>query len=97
MAVDRNKDGIGVLGDRFSGVFSTNDVNGPILRGLGFFEPFDPENVGFPASASGATLERARADAIEALTRVCLRSNQVACLARYLVPGLPGFVGEGGE
>jgi phospholipid/cholesterol/gamma-HCH transport system substrate-binding protein len=94
-AIDRNKEGIGVLGDRFSGVFSTNDANGPILRGLGFFEPFAPENLGFPAGASGAQLERAKLDSVEALTKICLNQNPVACLVPYLVPGLPDFVGEG--
>ncbi|MDX6582785.1 MAG: phospholipid/cholesterol/gamma-HCH transport system substrate-binding protein [Solirubrobacterales bacterium] len=93
-AIDRNKEGIGVLGDRFSGVFSTNDANGPILRGLGFFEPFTPEDLGFAAGAQGPALARARADSVAALTRVCLHENPVACLARYLVPGLPGFVGS---
>jgi phospholipid/cholesterol/gamma-HCH transport system substrate-binding protein len=100
-AIDKNKDGIGVLGDRFSGVFSTNDANGPILRGLGFFEPFDPADLGFSSNASGAELQQAKLDSVAALTKVCLKTNAVACLARYLIPGLPGFVGdsdsEGGE
>lgn len=89
-AIDKNKTGIGQLGDNFSGVFSTNDANGPILRGLGFFEPFDPRNFGFPGGTSGRGLELAKRDAATALTRVCLRVNPVACLVRYLVPGLPG-------
>ncbi|UJA21049.1 MCE family protein [Thermoleophilia bacterium SCSIO 60948] len=93
-AIDRNKEGIGVLGDRFSGVFSTNDANGPILRGLGFFEPVDPENLGFPDDGSDASAEAARADAARALTRVCLEQNDTACLARYLVPSLPGSAVE---
>ena len=92
-AIDRNKEGIGVLGDRFTGVFSTNDVNGPILRGLGFFEPFDPRNLGF-GEASGSELERARLASVEALTQVCMRDNPVACLIPYLVPGLPEYVGD---
>jgi len=86
-AIDRNKDGIGVLGDRFSGVFSTNDSNGTILRGLGFFEQPDPRNLGFPDTAAGRT--QATAAAAKALTRVCVSENQLACLVRYLVPDLP--------
>jgi phospholipid/cholesterol/gamma-HCH transport system substrate-binding protein len=91
-AIDRNKEGIGVLGDRFSGVFSTNDANGPILRGLGFFEDFQPEDLGFARDARGAELRSAKLDTVIALTRVCLKENPVACLARYLVPSLPGAV-----
>jgi phospholipid/cholesterol/gamma-HCH transport system substrate-binding protein len=87
-AFDRHKDGIGKLGDRFSGVFSTNDANGPILRGLGFFEPLDPGDLGF----DGASKKQAAVDSARALTRLCLTQNPVACLARYLVPGLPGAV-----
>jgi len=87
-AIDQNKNGIGEVGDNFSGVFSTNDANGPILRGLGFFEPINPEDLGFP-SGGGQTAE---ADAAKALTQVCLASNPLACLVRYLVPGLPGTV-----
>ncbi len=86
--IDRNKDGIGKLGDRFSGVFSTSDVNGPILRGLGFFEPFNPANVGAPG-ASGAELRSLKLKSVRALVKAC-RSNGAACLARHLVPGLPG-------
>jgi phospholipid/cholesterol/gamma-HCH transport system substrate-binding protein len=93
-AVDRNREGIGRLGDNFSGVFSTNDANGPILRGLGFFEDFRPENFGAPG-ASGAKLARLKRDAVTALVRVCRRENEVACLARYLIPGLPGSVRSG--
>jgi virulence factor Mce-like protein len=90
-AVNRNRNGIGLLGERFSGVLSTNDANGTVLRGLGFFEPFNPADVGFPG-ASGAQLARLKAESVTALTNACLRSNQVACLARYLIPGLPGAV-----
>lgn len=91
-AVDRNRDGIGLLGERFSGIFSTNDANGPILRGLGFFETFDPRNFGLPAGATAAQRTRAAGQVVRALTRVCLRENAIACLVRYLVPGLPGSV-----
>jgi phospholipid/cholesterol/gamma-HCH transport system substrate-binding protein len=87
-AINRNKNGIGEVGDRFSGVFSTNDSNGPILRGLGFFEPINPADLGLPAGDQQA----AQADAAKALTQVCLGSNPLACLVRYLVPGLPGTV-----
>lgn len=90
-AVDRNKDGIGQLGENFSGVFSTNDANGPILRGLGAFEPFDPANLGM-AGARGAQLRRLKRDAVDMLEAVCLEQNDAACLARFLVPGLPGAV-----
>jgi phospholipid/cholesterol/gamma-HCH transport system substrate-binding protein len=92
-AIDRNKNGIGEVGDHFSGVFSTNDANGPILRGLGFFEPIDPADLGFP-SGDGAD---AKAAAATALTQVCLGANPLACLVRYLVPGLPGTVVPKGE
>src|SRR5439155_20277152 len=91
-AIDRNKNGIGEVGDRFSGVFSTNDANGPILRGLGFFEPFNPEDLGFPAGAQGTALQADKLAAIRALTQVCLGSNPLACLVRYHMPGLPDTV-----
>jgi len=91
-AVNDHKQGIGQLGDNFSGIFSTNDANGVILRGLGTFEPFDPVDLGFPASSSGAALDRAKADTVTALTRVCLHVNPFACLVRYEIPGLPGSV-----
>ena len=86
--IDRNKDGIGLLGERFNGVFSTHDANGPILRGLGFFEDFNPANVGFPG-AKGARLRTLKLKSVRALLKAC-ETNAVACLARYLVPGLPG-------
>jgi hypothetical protein len=90
--IDRDKAGVGQLGDNFGGVFSTNDTNGPILRGLGTFEPFDPRDVGFPANASVEELARAQDESVLALTRTCLRINPLACLVRYLIPGLPGSV-----
>lgn len=90
-AVDANRDGIGLLGERFSGVLSTSDANGVILRGLGFFEPFDPANFGEPG-ATGARLATLREQAVAALVRTCREDNALACLARYLVPGLPGSV-----
>ncbi|MHB8657648.1 MAG: MlaD family protein [Solirubrobacteraceae bacterium] len=89
--INVHKQGIGQLGDNFSGVFSTNDLNGPILRGLGFFETFNPADMGFPG-ATGPRLATAQAESIAALTRVCLHVNPVACLIRYLVPGLTGAV-----
>jgi phospholipid/cholesterol/gamma-HCH transport system substrate-binding protein len=87
-AIDAHRDGVGLLGERFSGVLSTADANGVILRGLGSFEPFTPENLGFPNSQRAA----AAAAAVTALTNVCRQSNPLACLVRYLVPGLPGSV-----
>jgi phospholipid/cholesterol/gamma-HCH transport system substrate-binding protein len=90
-AIDAHKDGIGLLGDRFSGILSTSDVNGPILRGLGFFEAFNPANFGLP-DRSGADRARAAVRAVRALTHTCLHDNRLACLVRYLVPGLPGAV-----
>jgi hypothetical protein len=91
-AVNSDKQGIGQVGDNFSGIFSTNDANGVILRGLGFFEPFNPADFGFPASSSGAQLAHEKTQAVTALTRVCLRVNPLACLVRYEVPGLPGAI-----
>ena len=90
-AVNARRDGIGMLGERFSGVLSTDDANGPILRGLGTFEPFNPADFGYP-SASGAKRAALAAQAAQALTLLCLRGQPVACLVRYLVPGLPGAV-----
>jgi phospholipid/cholesterol/gamma-HCH transport system substrate-binding protein len=90
--IDRDKGGIGELGDNFSGVFSGNDANGPILRGLGSFEPFNAADVGFPPNASGAQLALAKSESVLALTRVCEQINPLACLVRYLIPGLPGSV-----
>lgn len=86
--IDKNKDGIGLLGERFSGVFSTNDANGVILRGLGFFEKLNPANLGAPG-ASGAELRTLQRKSVRALLKAC-KDNAVACLARYLIPGLPG-------
>ncbi len=88
-AVNNRRQGIGLLGERFSGVLSTNDANGPILRGLGSFEPFNPANFGFP-SASSAQKAQLATQAVTALTLTCLHGQFVACLVRYLVPGLPG-------
>jgi phospholipid/cholesterol/gamma-HCH transport system substrate-binding protein len=90
-AIDKNKDGIGLLGERFSGIFSTNDAIGPVLRGLGSFEPFDPADFGF-GGATGTRLTRVKLGVVEALTATCLHSDPLACLLRYLIPGLPGAV-----
>ena len=84
-------DGIGQLGERFSGVLSTDDANGPVLRGLGTFEPFNPADFGAPG-ATGARKAALASQAATALTLSCTRGSLVACLARYLVPGLPGSV-----
>jgi phospholipid/cholesterol/gamma-HCH transport system substrate-binding protein len=90
-AVNAHRQGIGQLGERFSGVLSTDDANGPILRGLGTFEPFNPADFGYP-SATGAQKATLAAQAVRALTLTCLHGQPVACLVRYLVPGLPGSV-----
>jgi virulence factor Mce-like protein len=89
-AVNNRRDGIGLLGERFSGVLSTADANGTILRGLGTFEPFDPANVGAPGAA-GTEKAALAAKAVKALVAEC-RQNELACLARFLIPGLPGAV-----
>jgi virulence factor Mce-like protein len=89
-AVDDRRDGVGLLGERFSGVLSTSDANGVILRGLGSFEPFDPANLGVPG-ATGAEKAAVAAKAVSALEGAC-RQNELACLVRFLVPGLPGSV-----
>ena len=90
-AVNTDRSGIGVLGARFSGVLSTNDANGPILRGLGTFEAFNPADFGVPNATPAQTVALA-AQAVHALTLTCLDGGLVACLVRYLVPGLPGAV-----
>jgi virulence factor Mce-like protein len=88
-AVNADRDGIALLGERFSGVLSTDDANGPILRGLGSFEPFNPADFGEPG-ATGASSAKLATQAVTALVETCMRGGLVACLARYLVPGLPG-------
>jgi phospholipid/cholesterol/gamma-HCH transport system substrate-binding protein len=90
-AVNSRRTGIAQLGERFSGVLSTSDANGPILRGLGTFEPFNPADFGAPG-ASGAERLVLASQAAQALTLTCLHGGLVACLVRYLVPGLPGSV-----
>jgi phospholipid/cholesterol/gamma-HCH transport system substrate-binding protein len=84
-SVNKNKDGIGLLGERFSGIFSTADTNGTLLRGLGFFEPFDPKNFGF----GGSPTDRAKAATlvVRATVEAC-RTNAFACLLPFTVPGL---------
>ena len=42
--------------------------------------------------ASGTRVTTLKAQAVAALVQACLHDNPVACLARYLVPGLPGAV-----
>jgi virulence factor Mce-like protein len=90
-AIDKHRDGVGALGEHFSGVLSTADANGTILRGLGFIEPIDPANFGLPG-ARGAQLVKLRSDLARALTHTCTTENAIACVVRYLVPGLPGAV-----
>lgn len=91
-AIDRNKEGIAPLGENFSGVFSTNDPNGPILRGLGYFEVFRCENFGFsgelfpncgpPPGAAARGEAAAQADpaqlVLRALAEVCHGGPRVA-------------------
>ncbi|MDO9409653.1 MlaD family protein [Patulibacter sp.] len=84
--VDRNRDGIGLLGERFSGIFSTADQNGTLLRGLGFFEPFNPANFGF-GDDSPAGRAKAATAVVRATLRAC-RTNAFACLLPFTVPGL---------
>lgn len=90
-AVNSRRAGIAQLGERFSGVLSTGDTNGPILRGLGSFEQFNPSDFGVPSAGPGQETALA-AKAADALTLACLHGRLVACLVRYLVPGLPGSV-----
>ena len=94
-AIDKNKNGIGLLGENFSGIFSTNDANGIILRGLGFFEKPDPANLGVPG-ATGAELRSLQRKSVRALLKAC-KDNAIACLARYLIPGLPGAARTAGD
>jgi phospholipid/cholesterol/gamma-HCH transport system substrate-binding protein len=90
-AVNSRRAGIAQLGERFSGVLSTDDANGPILRGLGSFEQFNPADFGAP-SAGPAQKAALASKAAEALTLSCLHGGMVACLVRYLIPGLPRSV-----
>jgi virulence factor Mce-like protein len=90
-AINADRSGIGLLGERFSGVLSTADANGPILRGLGTFEPFNPADFGVPNATPAATAALAT-QAVQALSLTCTRGGLLACLVRYLVPGLPGAV-----
>lgn len=76
------------LGDNFSGIFSTNDANGPRLRAYGFFEPPNPANLGL----AGASTARVASMLVRAFTKACEDGSIVSCLTRYLVPGLPGSV-----
>jgi len=84
--IDRNRDGIGLLGERFSGIFSTADQNGTLLRGLGFFEPFNPANFGFGDDSPTGRAKAATA-VVEATLKAC-RTNAFACLLPFQVPGL---------
>lgn len=103
-AVDRNKEGIAPLGENFSGVFSTNDPNGPILRGLGYFEAFRCENFGFsgelfpncgppPGQAAAAARVEPAQLVLRALAEIChggdrVARNRAACLPMYYAPEL---------
>lgn len=85
--IDRNKNGVGLLGERFTGIFSTADTNGTLLRGLGFFEPFDPANFGFGSNTTPAERAKAATAVVRASLRAC-RTNAFACLLPFGVPGL---------
>ena len=85
--IDRNKTGIGLLGERFTGIFSTADANGTLLRGLGFFEPFDPANFGFGSNTTPAERAKAATTVVRATLEAC-RTNAFACLLPFQVPGL---------
>ena len=88
-AIDANKSGIGEIGSNFSGIFSTSDALGVRLRAFGFFEPVNLADLGFSSTSSTA---HDKLLAVDALIRVCKQTNVLACLIRYLVPGLPGSV-----
>jgi phospholipid/cholesterol/gamma-HCH transport system substrate-binding protein len=88
-ALDRYPQGIGELGSNFSGVFSDQNANGPTMRAYGFFEPPLPENFGLPVGTSASSLARMKTQLALALDHVCVTSNPLACLARYLTPQLP--------
>jgi phospholipid/cholesterol/gamma-HCH transport system substrate-binding protein len=91
-AINANKSGIGEIGSNFSGIFSTSDALGVRLRAFGFFEPVNLADLGFSAGASPGQTAHDKLLAVTALTRVCQQTDVLACLIRYLVPGLPGSV-----
>jgi phospholipid/cholesterol/gamma-HCH transport system substrate-binding protein len=91
-AINANKSGIGEIGSNFSGIFSTSDALGVRLRAFGFFEPVNLADLGFSSTASPAQTVHDKLLAVTALTRICQHTNVLACLIRYLVPGLPGSV-----
>jgi len=70
---------------------STDDANGPILRGLGSFEQVQTRRTsgapvgGGPAAEGGARVEGGP----RRWTLSCLHGGMAACLVRYLIPGLP--------
>ncbi len=86
------RDGGAQLGDTLSGATSVNDTGGTYgqVDVLEFEDP-KPENLGLPAVAARSrdgrpsVLDRKLAIALE---QTCKR-NEVACLLRFMVPGLP--------
>jgi len=75
------------LGENLSGALSTNDRNGPLLRSVQFFEPFDPASFGAPG-ARGERLTRLRSRVVGVLLDRCAQGDAQACLLPALVPGL---------
>ena len=90
--LDEFRNGGAQLADTLSGATSVNDNGGTYgqVDVLEFEDP-KPENVGLPAAAARSragrpsVLDRKLALALE---RTCKR-NEVACLLRFMVPGLP--------
>jgi hypothetical protein len=85
--VARERHGLRPLGENASGALSTNDRNGPLLRSVQFFEPFDPGAFGVPG-ARGARLARLRSQVSGALLERCRAGDADACLVPVLTPGL---------
>ena len=75
------------LSENLSGALSTNDRNGPLLRSIQFFEPFDPAAFGAPG-ARGERLARLRSRVAGVLLDRCAQGDTQACLLPALVPGL---------
>ena len=93
---DGRKEGVRRTADVLSGALSTQDRHGPIARfKLTSIEPPRPEHFGLPASAGrrggGAEHSLLERRLASVLTRMCRReSGGLACLLRYMAPGLQG-------
>ena len=85
--IAREREGFRPLGENFSGAFSVNDRNGPMLRTIQLFEPFDPAAFGAPG-ARGRRLAGLREQVTGALLELCRRGDAQACLVPALTPGL---------